>query len=328
MGFVMVLRPISTPGRQLLRGRGAFEAWRGVPRELWYDLRSVVAAHPARSGSTPGLDFAGHYRFLPRPVAVAGATRRAGWSARYAMCAAACALAVARPRRPQRPGRGLVRRPRFRPPVARRPVDHGARGLRARARLADRLPGDAWPSTSGSRCGGKTPYGEVRQERQRAAHPCAPHGGGCDPRRGAILDGARSSPATRAASTSWRASRTPAHRALARRKRNARRLRARTGCSRPRGQRALLADAATPATLGTIVAALLRLLDEYGAAELETAIARGVPHPNAPDHAQARAARPAAAAARRPAAARHRGPRPRPDRYDGLAGKPEEDSET
>ena len=37
--------------------------------------------------------------------------------------------------------------------------------------------------------------------------------------------------------------------------------------------------------LGSITATLLRLLDRYGAAELETAIgealARGVPHPNA-----------------------------------------------
>ena len=74
---------------------------------------------------------------------------------------------------------------------------------------------------------------------------------------------------------------------LARQKRHARRLRGqdRLVQAAPNSER-LLADAAKRGGhLGSIVAALLRLLDEYGAAELETAIGealkRGVPHPNA-----------------------------------------------
>ena len=74
---------------------------------------------------------------------------------------------------------------------------------------------------------------------------------------------------------------------LARHKRHARRLRGqgRLFNAAPASER-LLADAAMRGdNLGTIVAALLRLLDTYGAAELEAAIGealeRGVPHPNA-----------------------------------------------
>jgi hypothetical protein len=53
----------------------------------------------------------------------------------------------------------------------------------------------------------------------------------------------------------------------------------------PASQDLLMGAAARGDNLGSITAALLRLLDRYGAAELEAAIgealARGVPHPNA-----------------------------------------------
>ena len=80
MGFVMVLsysRRIflrfyfNAAMSNFLRGHvAAFEAWRGVPRELWYDnLKSVVAHRLGHAiAFNPGLlDFAGHYRYLPRP---------------------------------------------------------------------------------------------------------------------------------------------------------------------------------------------------------------------------------------------------------------------
>ena len=59
-----------------LRGHiDAFEAWQGVPREIWCDnLKSVVleSAAGALSTSIPRyLDFAAHYRVLARPVAIA-----------------------------------------------------------------------------------------------------------------------------------------------------------------------------------------------------------------------------------------------------------------
>ena len=53
----------------------------------------------------------------------------------------------------------------------------------------------------------------------------------------------------------------------------------------PRSQEMLTQAAARGDNLGTLTAMLLRLLDEYGAAELtraiDDALARGVPHPNA-----------------------------------------------
>jgi transposase len=64
-----------------LRGHaGAFEAWGGVPRVLLYDnLKSAVLErrgdairfHPTLTA------FAGHYRFEPRPVAVARGNEKA-----------------------------------------------------------------------------------------------------------------------------------------------------------------------------------------------------------------------------------------------------------
>jgi hypothetical protein len=53
----------------------------------------------------------------------------------------------------------------------------------------------------------------------------------------------------------------------------------------PNSRELLLAAAARGENLGSLTAALLRLLDAYGASELQAAIqealARGVPHPNA-----------------------------------------------
>ena len=84
MGFVMVLGHsrriflrfyLNAGMDNFLRGHvEAFEAWQGVPRELWYDnLKSVVLErHGDAIRFNPRLlDFAGAYRFLPKPVAVA-----------------------------------------------------------------------------------------------------------------------------------------------------------------------------------------------------------------------------------------------------------------
>ena len=81
---------------------------------------------------------------------------------------------------------------------------------------------------------------------------------------------------------------TPEHIAeLAGKKRHARRLRGQDRLIKaaPNSERLLDEAAKRGGHLGSIVAALLRLLDEYGAAELEAgideALKRGVPHPNA-----------------------------------------------
>ena len=84
MGFVMVLSfsrriflrfYLNAAMSNFLRGHiDAFEAWQGVPRELWYDnLKSVVLERrgDAIRFNPQFLDFAGHYRFLAQPVAIA-----------------------------------------------------------------------------------------------------------------------------------------------------------------------------------------------------------------------------------------------------------------
>jgi hypothetical protein len=80
----------------------------------------------------------------------------------------------------------------------------------------------------------------------------------------------------------------PAHLAeLTARKREARRHRGqdRLAQAAPSSRELLIQAAARGDNLGSITAALLRLLERYGAAELEAAIgealARAVPHPNA-----------------------------------------------
>lgn len=84
MAFVMVLSYsrqiflrffVDARMENFLRGHlGAFAAWNGMPRVILYDnLRSaVLERHGEAIRFNPALlDFAGHYRYEPRPVAVA-----------------------------------------------------------------------------------------------------------------------------------------------------------------------------------------------------------------------------------------------------------------
>jgi transposase len=84
MAFIMVLSfsrhvflrfYLDARMENFLRGHlGAFAAWNGVPRVILYDnLRSaVLERHGDAIRFNPALlDFAGHYRYEPRPVAVA-----------------------------------------------------------------------------------------------------------------------------------------------------------------------------------------------------------------------------------------------------------------
>ena len=84
MAFVMVLSwsrriflrfCLDARMESFLRGHvQAFEAWGGLPRVLLYDnLKSAVLERQGSAirFSPTLLDFAGHYRFEPRPVAVA-----------------------------------------------------------------------------------------------------------------------------------------------------------------------------------------------------------------------------------------------------------------
>ena len=127
---------------------------------------------------------------------------------------------------------------------------------------------------------------------------------------------------------------------LARYKRHARRLRGQDRLFRaaPGSERLLTEATMRGSNLGAIVAALLRLLDRYGAAELEAAIGealnRGVPHPNAVRLSLTRRReqrdRPPPIPVELPEDPRVRDIAVRDHDltgYDGLAGQPEEDSE-
>ena len=95
---------------------------------------------------------------------------------------------LARSRRSQRSGPGLVRRHRRRSPLARRPVHRRARGLRAGTQLAHRAARRFLPDPRQGRGRHRQdPLRQVRSERlQRAAHLCAAHPRrGRDARRGA-----------------------------------------------------------------------------------------------------------------------------------------------
>ena len=100
MAFVMVLswsRQIylrfflDARMENFLRGHvGAFECWGAVPRIALYDnLKSAVlerCGNAIRFHPTL-LALAGHYRFEPRPVAVARGNEKGASSARSATCA-------------------------------------------------------------------------------------------------------------------------------------------------------------------------------------------------------------------------------------------------
>ena len=90
MAFVMVLSWsrmiylrffLNARMENFLRGHaGAFAAWDGVPRVLLYDnLKSAVLERQSEAiRFNPALiDFARHYRFEPRPVAVARGNEKA-----------------------------------------------------------------------------------------------------------------------------------------------------------------------------------------------------------------------------------------------------------
>jgi transposase len=306
MAFVMVL----SHSRQIflrffpdarmenfLRGHvGAFTAWMGVPRVLLYDnLKSAVLErrgdairfHPTLLG------FAGHYRYEPRPVAVArgnekGRVERAIRYVRDSFFAARsftdiddlnaqaeiwCNGQAADRRCPDEPARTV--REVF--------IDEAARLLPlpdSPAPLLERVEVKV----------GKTPY--VRFDLndysipytyvQRTLTVLA------DPHELRIVDGAQILAHHRRSYDKGAQIEDPAHiQALVERKHAARQHRAtdRLTQAAPAAHDLLIRAAERGANLGAITVGLQRLLDRYGAAELQAAIlealARDVPHPNA-----------------------------------------------
>jgi len=306
MAFVMVL----SHSRQIflhffpdarmesfLRGHAAaFAAWGGVPRVLLYDnLKSAVLErrgdairfHPTLLG------FAGHYRYEPRPVAVArgnekGRVERAIRYVRDAFFAARsftdlddlnaqaeawCTGPAADRRCPGEPERSV-----------------GA-VFADEARHLMALPDNPAPLLERVAVSvGKTPY--VRFDLNDYS---VPHDHVrrvltvlADPHEVRIVDGAEVLARHRRSYDKGAQVEDAAHvQALADDKRAARQHRAtdRLAQAAPASQVLLVRAAERGASLGTITAALLRLLERFGAAALQAAIlealARDVPHPNA-----------------------------------------------
>lgn len=306
MAFVMVLSYsrqvflrfcLDAQMANFLRGHvAAFSAWNGVPRVLLYDnLKSAVLErqgdairfHPTL------LALAAHYRFEPRPVAVArgnekGRVERAIRYVRDAFFAArawqdlddlnAQAEAWCQGQAADRPC----------------PED---RSRSVRAAFAQEqptllaLPQNPFPTDEREAVSaGKTPY--VRFDSNDYSIPptyvrrtLTVVASASEVR---VLAGAAVIAAHARSYAKGEQVEDPTHIAeLTARKRQARAHRAtdRLAQVAPNSRDLLMAAAARGENLGSLTAALLRLLDTYGASELEAAIAealaRGVPHPNA-----------------------------------------------
>ena len=150
-GFVMVLsysRQIflrfffGNAMANFLRGHvGAFDSFAGVPRVLLYDnLKSAVLERVGQAihFNPTLLELAAHYRFEPRPVAVARGNEkgRVERAIRYIRDSFFAARELYRSGRPQRPGHGVVRRDRRRAPVSRGSQPARARGVCRRTRAS------------------------------------------------------------------------------------------------------------------------------------------------------------------------------------------------
>ena len=306
MAFVMVLSHsrhiflrffLDARMENFLRGHvGAFTAWGGSPRVLLYDnLKSAVLErrgdairfHPTLLG------FAGHYRYEPRPVAIArgnekGRVERAIRYVREAFFAArkfvdlddlnaqaeAWSLGLAADRRcPGEPDRTV--REVF---------------AEEKARLLP-LPDSPPPLLEQVAASvGKTPYVRFDLNDYSVPHTHVRRVLTvlADPREVRIVDGAKVLACHPRSYDKGARIEEPAHvQALVDEKRAARQHRAtdRLAQAAPASQTLLLRAAERGFNLGAIAAALLRLLERYDAAALQAAILealeRDVPHPNA-----------------------------------------------
>jgi len=274
----------------------AFDAVGGVPRVLLYDNPKTVVLE--RSGRAIRfnprlLDFAKHYGYEPRPVAVArgsdkGRVERAiryvrdsFWPARdfcdlddlNAQASAWCEEVAAQ----------------------RRWVDDRQKTVREvfeaeRERLLP-LPDDAYPTDERLQVSaGKTPYVRFDLNDYSIPHTYVRRvlTVSASPSEVRVLDGSDVIAQHPRSYDKGQQIEDDAHiAALTAEKQAARRHRGqgRLHHAAPSSETLLVAAAERGDNLGGVTAALVRLLDQYGAAELETAIlealARGVPHPHA-----------------------------------------------
>jgi transposase len=280
-----------------LRGHeAAFRSWQGLPRILLYDnLKSAVLERQGQAiRFHPTLmDFAAHYRFEPRPVAVArgnekGRVERAIRYVRDNFFAArtfldlddlnAQAEAWCAGQASDRPC------PEDRSISVRHAFEQEQPTLLA-------LPGNPFPTDEREAVPvGKTPYVRFDLNDYTVPHTFVRRTVTvvASPSKVRILDGLDVIATHERSYDKDKQVEDPAHiAALVEAKRQGRRHRAadRLFHAAPNSRDLLTEAASRGQNLGSLTAALLRLLDRYGATELEAAIgealSRGVPHPNA-----------------------------------------------
>jgi len=306
MAFVMVLSYsrriylhfcLDARMENFLRGHvGAFTAWQGLPRVLLYDnLRSAVLErrgdairfHPTL------LEFAAHFRFEPRPVAPARGNEkgRVERAIRYVREAFFAARRFADLDDLNAQAQAWCDGPAAGRPC---PEDRSLSVQEAFAQESPRLlplPGGDYPLLERRVvAAGKTPY--VRFDRNDYSIPHTHVRRQlvvlADPGKVRITDGVTVLGTHRRSYDQGQQIEDPAHlEALVRTKRAARAHRGADYLAHavPASASLLVRAAELGGNLGSITAALGRLLQRYGAAELEAAIlvalAQGVPHPNA-----------------------------------------------
>ena len=275
---------------------GAFQAWSGLPRVLLYDnLKSAVLQrqgdairfHPTL------LAFAGHYRYEPRPVAVARGNEkgRVERAIRYVRGNFFAARAFA-----DLDDLNAQAELWCTGQAAERPCPEDTTISVREAFAAEQprlltLPENPFPTDEQREVkAGKTPYVRFDLNDYSIPHTHVQRmlTLRADPVRVRVLDGAQILADHPRSYESKAQVEDPAHiRTLVEHKRRARAHRGtdRLAKAAPASRDLLIGAAERAGNLGTITAALLRLLDRYGAAELQVAIldamASGVPHPNA-----------------------------------------------
>jgi len=306
MAFVMVLSYsrqiflrffLDARMESFLRGHvGAFAAWQGVPRVLLYDnLKSaVLERHGAAIRFHPTLlGFAGHYRYEPRPVAVArgnekGRVERAIRYVRDSFFAARSFVDLD-------DLNAQAEAWRLGPAADRRCPDEPQRTIRAVfAEEAGRLlalPDNPAPLLERVAVSvGKTPYVRFDLNDYSIPHTHVRRVLSvlADPHEVRIVDGAEVLAVHRRSYDKGAQIEAADHvQALVEQKRAAREHRAtdRLAHAVPASQTLLARAAERGANLGAITSALIRLLDRNSAADLQAAILealeRDVPHPNA-----------------------------------------------
>jgi transposase len=306
MAFVMVLswsRQIflrfflDARMENFLRGHvAAFTTWNGCPRVLLYDnLKSAVLE---RCGDAirfhPTLvEFAAHHRYEPRPVAVArgnekGRVERAIRYVRDNFFAARAFTDLDDLNAQAEAWCGGIAADRRCPGQDRLSVRDAF--VEEVPRLLQ-LPDNPYPLVERLEVkAGKTPYVRFDLNDYSIPHTKVrrPLTVLADPHQLRIVDGTQILACHQRCYDKGAQIEDPAHiQTLVEHKRAARRHRGtdRLANAAPQSQTLLLHAAERGDNLGTITAALLRLLQRYGAAELQAAIIealdRGVPHPNA-----------------------------------------------